>query len=297
MTSSRRSSSASGASAPGGLLAGPTIWRSGPGARAVRTRPRQRRLPGPQPDHPTLLPSTPLRAPGGAGLRGLGDRRRGVGQAAHPRTGGLDLWPITATEIPIGDYTGSMDACGVPYERLDGAEVIRRWPQWRVEPDTVALYQRRGRHRAAHPGQTRRTGRSPAAVAPRSSTRWPSAPCARPARGWRSMPAVWGCSGHARFSSAPDAWTNELTAPLGTTLPLTITKEQVTYWDIAAPARLRPRAIPGLDLDGTCPASTASRPSGSQAQGAQGRGRPTRRRRPPATSRPIRTPSPASTPS
>ena len=44
----------------------------------------------------------------------------------------------------MADYTGSMDACGVPYERLDADEVMRRWPQWRLDPDTVALYQAAG---------------------------------------------------------------------------------------------------------------------------------------------------------
>ncbi len=60
------------------------------------------------------------------------------------RTGGIDLWPSTATDIAMADYTGSMDACGVPYERLDADEVMRRWPQWRLDPETVALYQAAG---------------------------------------------------------------------------------------------------------------------------------------------------------
>jgi sarcosine oxidase len=60
------------------------------------------------------------------------------------RTGGIDLWPVTATEISMADYTDSMDACGVPYEQLGADEVVRRWPQWRLDPDTVALYQEAG---------------------------------------------------------------------------------------------------------------------------------------------------------
>lgn len=37
-------------------------------------------------------------------------------------SGGLDLWPRDAA-IPMSDYTESMDAQGVPYERLDADEI------------------------------------------------------------------------------------------------------------------------------------------------------------------------------
>ena len=47
------------------------------------------------------------------------------------RTGGLDLWPV-ASAFNMADYTGSMDAARVAYERLDAAETMRRWPQFRL---------------------------------------------------------------------------------------------------------------------------------------------------------------------
>src|SRR5207247_6947616 len=53
------------------------------------------------------------------------------------RTGGLDLWPEGAA-IPMGDYTASMRACGVPFEELDAREVMRRWPQWRLSEEVRA---------------------------------------------------------------------------------------------------------------------------------------------------------------
>ena len=42
-------------------------------------------------------------------------------------TGGLDLFPA-GSAIPPGPYRASLEACGVPYQWLDGAEVMRRWP-------------------------------------------------------------------------------------------------------------------------------------------------------------------------
>lgn len=150
------------------------------------------------------------------------------GQPLIVRTGGLDLWPVTATEIPMADYTGSMDACGVPYERLDGVEVMRRWPQWRIEPNTVGLYQPAAGiappilANAAHLTLARRRGATLLDEMPVGALRSTGAGVEVEASG-RTFRArkVFLCA---------DAWTNALTGPLGTTLPLTITKEQVTYW-------------------------------------------------------------------
>jgi sarcosine oxidase len=144
------------------------------------------------------------------------------------RTGGIDLWPITATEIPMADYTGAMDACGVAYERLDADEVMRRWPQWRLDADTVALYQAAGGiappilANEAHRTLAERRGATLLDQMPVTALRSTGAGVEVDAGG-RTFRArtVFLCT---------DAWTNELTGQLGTTLPLTITKEQVTYW-------------------------------------------------------------------
>ena len=48
------------------------------------------------------------------------------------RTGGIDLFPEGAA-IPSGDYVQSMTECGVAFETMDGAEAMRRWPQWRLD--------------------------------------------------------------------------------------------------------------------------------------------------------------------
>ena len=101
-----------------------------------------------------------------------------AGEQLIIRTGGLDLWP-SAPAYPMSDYTGSMDACGVVYERLNAAEVMRRWPQFRLSDDVTGIYQADGgiatpnRSNAAH----RRLALGCASCAPASS---PAARRARP---------------------------------------------------------------------------------------------------------------------
>ena len=86
----------------------------------------------------------------------------------------------------------------------------------------------RGRHRAAHPGhEAHRT--LPAAVAPRSSTAdGRQRPALDPHRGGgrcrrSDVPGTQGFPLRRRLDERADG-------SAGTTLPLTITKEQVTYW-------------------------------------------------------------------
>src|SRR5262249_59113695 len=43
---------------------------------------------------------------------------------------------------------------------------------------------------------------------------------------------------------ATDAWTNDLLGPLGEPLPLTVTREQVTWFEAADPAAFEPDRFP-----------------------------------------------------
>ncbi|MFE8977646.1 FAD-dependent oxidoreductase [Streptomyces cyaneofuscatus] len=54
---------------------------------------------------------------------------------------------------------------------------------------------------------------------------------------------------HARYSAGQvvlctDAWANTLLEPLGTTVPLTVLDQQVTYFEPADPARFAPEVFP-----------------------------------------------------
>ena len=48
------------------------------------------------------------------------------------KTGGIDIYPATGA-FDREAYCSSMDACGVPYERLDAAQAMRRFPELRIE--------------------------------------------------------------------------------------------------------------------------------------------------------------------
>ncbi|HEX6107712.1 MAG TPA: FAD-dependent oxidoreductase, partial [Gemmatimonadales bacterium] len=65
---------------------------------------------------------------------------RDSGEQLVLRTGGLDLGPRDGA-IPISNYTSSMDAAGVTYERLDAGEIMRRWPQWTLTDDIHGVFQ------------------------------------------------------------------------------------------------------------------------------------------------------------
>lgn len=148
------------------------------------------------------------------------------------KTGGLDLWPPGAA-LPMADYTSSMSRAGVPFEVLDGGEIMRRWPQFRLEEDTVGIYQEDGgivaaaRCNAAHVRAARARGATLLDHHPVTSV--------RPNPGELEVVAggvTFRCS---KLIVAADAWTNDVLAWFDTRLPLTVTQEQVTYFATSAP--------------------------------------------------------------
>ena len=144
------------------------------------------------------------------------------------RTGGIDLFPAGGP-IPMARYTTSMDAIGCPYEVIDAAETMRRYPQFRLDPGVVALYQQD-------------TGIAPAAKGTAAHQRLALT------RGVELHEhegveqilsdgagelTVVTATGRYRTGSvvlAADAWTAALLRPLGIELPLEVTREQVVYY-------------------------------------------------------------------
>jgi sarcosine oxidase len=143
-------------------------------------------------------------------------------------TGGVDLFPPGAA-IPVADYAASMDACGVGYEVLDEAEITRSWPQMRPPAGTTALYQRDTAIVPAAQG----TATMQAMARQMGATFIDNSPVVS----MRTTPfGVEVRTGKHTFTAAKliitaDAWTNELLAHLGKDLPLTVTQEQVTYFE------------------------------------------------------------------
>jgi sarcosine oxidase len=164
-----------------------------------------------------------------------------AGEQLIVRTGGLDLFPPGAAIAPA-DYVESLRASGVGFEWLDGHEIRRRWPQFRVADDANGLFQEAG-------------GIAPATRATELHQHMAQAHGARlhastPVDGVRAVGGeVEIAAGNEtvrahRVVIAADAWANELLAPLGAALPLTVLREQVTYFGSPALDEFRPDRFP-----------------------------------------------------
>jgi sarcosine oxidase len=158
-------------------------------------------------------------------------------------TGGLDLWPPGAV-YSIEDYTGSLSAEAIPFELLDTDEIRRRWPQWRLDDATTGLFQADGG--LADPIRGNRAHRDLAVR--RGATlieRMPVTRIRSPADGEHEVTTEDGTTYRTpRVVIAADAWTNDLLASFDRRLPLTVTKEQVTYFACPDPAAFDPDRFP-----------------------------------------------------
>jgi sarcosine oxidase len=164
------------------------------------------------------------------------------GERIVTTTGGLDVAPREAA-IPLEGYMAAMDAEGVEYEHLDGREIMRRWPQWRLGDEHHGLFQADAgladpnRANAAHLRLARTSG----------ATLLERSPVTRlgDAGGGVEVTTADGTTHRApSVVLAADAWTNELLRGVDRRLPLTITKEQVTYFACPDPAAFAPDRFP-----------------------------------------------------
>jgi sarcosine oxidase len=162
-------------------------------------------------------------------------------EAVVLRTGGLDLGP-RASAIPLESYSRSMDAAGVPYEHLNAAEIMRRWPQFRLTPDIHGLYQEDGgiamaaRANAAHQRMAREYGATLRDRVPVTGIR---------AIGGEVDVAVEGRAYRCRrLVIAAGPWSNAALAHFGVELPLEVTQEQVTYFATPQRDAFRPDRFP-----------------------------------------------------
>lgn len=166
------------------------------------------------------------------------------------KTGGLDLAPAQSA-IPLTAYVESLQACDVPFERLDAAEIMRRWPQFHLGDDVEGLYQVDGgivpaaRCNTAHQRLARAYGATLRDNTPIKSV--------RPVAGEFEVIA-----GHTPYRAqnliiTAGAWTNQILGHFDMHLPLTITQEQVTYFATPHLADFRPDRFPiWIWLDEPC---------------------------------------------
>ena len=163
-----------------------------------------------------------------AGFAAWADVERAMGVQLVHMTGGVTLHP-PGTVVPPDDYITALDACGVGYQVIDGAEVRRRWPQFRIDDDVVGVIQddtgivRADLANDTHVAGARANG---ATVLADTLVR-------------DIVPVGDGYTVHTdeetyryeRVILAADAWTNDLLAPLGHRINLTVTEEQVAYYE------------------------------------------------------------------
>ena len=159
------------------------------------------------------------------------------------QTGMLNVAPSRGEGAEILDaYARAMDPFDIAWERLDAAEVMRRWPQFRVPADHEALFQPEGgildirkggavhvalarAHGATVVGDTRVTAIEPGDDGVRLRTD----------RGDHVVDQVVLCAG---------AWTRGLLAGLGVDWPIRLTQEQVTYYATPNLAAFAPERFP-----------------------------------------------------
>ncbi|HEX9554451.1 MAG TPA: N-methyl-L-tryptophan oxidase [Streptosporangiaceae bacterium] len=148
------------------------------------------------------------------------------------RTGGLIIGTCGSPGMEYVDAAAAaMDASGLPFELLTGAQVSERWPQWRLGDQHTALFDpesgildiRRGT--AAHIALARARG----------ATIRPNAPVSAITESPHGVAVTAAGESYTadRVVLAGGAWNPVLLELLGTSLPITLTQEQVTYFATA----------------------------------------------------------------
>lgn len=129
-------------------------------------------------------------------------------------------------EIDI--YAAAMDVAHIPYERIDGPEVMRRYPQFSLEQEVDALIQAdtgiadAAKGNAAHVATARYHGATILDCCPVQTI--------HPFEGGVEVVTDAGRFSCRRLIVTAGAWTDRVLANVGVNLRLTVTQEQVTYY-------------------------------------------------------------------
>jgi sarcosine oxidase len=173
--------------------------------------------------------------------RAWAEVERDSGEQLVLRTGGLDF-AGRASAIPLTNYSGSMDAAGVPYETLDAGEIMRRWPPFRLSDDIHGLYQPESgiamaaKANATHQRMARSYGARLVERVHVSDIRTDGGEIRLEVDG-----VTYRCR---RLVIAGGAWSNQVLRSFGARLPLTVTQEQVTYFATPHLADFQPDRFP-----------------------------------------------------
>ncbi|MDW8326084.1 MAG: N-methyl-L-tryptophan oxidase [Anaerolineales bacterium] len=125
-------------------------------------------------------------------------------------------------------YASAMDAAGIPYERFDGDELMRRYPQFRLSRDVAVLWQAdtglvdAAKGNAAHVATARLYGATILDQCPVTGL--------HPFDGGVDVHTERGTFTCRKLIITAGAWVDEVLAWVGQTLRITVTQEQVTYY-------------------------------------------------------------------
>jgi sarcosine oxidase len=166
---------------------------------------------------------------------------REAGEQLILRTGGLDFAAHGNSGV-MNDCAVSMDAADVPYERLDAAEIMRRWPPFRLTSDMEGLYQEQSGIAMA----AKANGTHQRMAVNQGATLRPRTRCEaiRPSKGEVEIVANGTLYRCRHLILTAGAWSNRVLAAFGLQLPLKVTQEQVTYFAAPRPSDFDPDRFP-----------------------------------------------------
>ncbi len=162
------------------------------------------------------------------------------GEALLHLTGGLDVGTPDAHEMDGIVHT--YETLGMPYERLDGDELRRRYPQLNLPDGTIGLHQQDYGILAATRCVLTLAARAQAA----------GADVREGERALEIIPDGEGVTVRTdtgehragRVILTAGSWTNPLLAPLGIDLPLTVLQEQLAFFRVRNPEAHGPDRLP-----------------------------------------------------
>lgn len=147
------------------------------------------------------------------------------------KTGGLDIGPRDGA-IPLAGYADSMSACDVPFERLDAAEIRKRWPVWQIGDDVHGLFQADSGIVAAELATA--TLRATASAFGATLRENAAVTAIRDDGGEIEVEAGGERFRAGKLIVAAAAWTPQVLAHFDCRIPFDVTKEQAMYF--ASPA-------------------------------------------------------------
>jgi sarcosine oxidase len=159
------------------------------------------------------------------------------------KTGGLDIGaPADGGLDWLERYAAELTNADVPYERLSAPEVMRCWPQWHLPPGAEALYQAEGglvdarKANAVHALLARDYG---ATLLERTPVRQIT-----PIADGVELETAAGRLSCRRLVVTTGAWTARVLSQVGLHLPITVTQEQVTYFQPPHLRQFAPERFP-----------------------------------------------------